>query len=315
MTGHTVQKKRERAADDKAEREQKATDRAEREERRKAPHDDTFERPANDDSTTGSQTESVTESSAASISESRNDPDDMEESTKVKEKEQAEERRRLRREARAKRKAENRSPEQIIPAAVIMPLTGITILTKDGRAISNDPKDAGVMAIQSGESRSQPAVKIKNRSKSSLSSGSSGTGRKIQNMGNVLRPQGSFTTARHPNMTIQADAIRAKALFSDDRFDTIDNDQLQAAADAGDQIAEAHLQERNRRVRTLQDNGQLVLPADLPQNAPPIRRRSTVASPGSRRRSSAESQAAESSRQTSAPLMQSIPEDAPSNPR
>jgi hypothetical protein len=114
-------------------------------------------------------------------------------------------------------------------------------------------------------------------------------------------------------MTIQADAIRAKALFSDDRFDTIDNDQLQAAADAGDQIAESHLRERNRRVRTLQDNGQLVLPADLPQNAPPMRRRSTVASPGSRRRSSGESQATESSRQTSAPSMQSIPENASTN--
>ena len=320
LTGNAVLKRRERAEDDQKEREQKASDRADRDERRKQAYDDQFERPVNDDSTTGSQTESVTESSAASVTDSRNentmdevDKSSMAAEERAREKAQAEEKKRKRREAREKRKA-NRSPEQIIPAAVIMPITGVTILTKDGRALTNDPKDAGAIH---GDSGLPPYLKAKKRAKSSLSSGSasSAQGSKIRNTGKVLRPQGSFTTARHPNMTIQADAIRAKALTSDDRFDKINLDQLQTAADAGDQIAEAHLRQRMRRQRTLEETGQLVLPADLPQNAPQSRRKSSVVSPGSRRRSSADSQLPEISRQTTAPVMQSIPEDSASNAR
>lgn len=304
-----MQKQRERVEDDKVELEQKATDLVERDERRKTPYNDNFEHRVQDDSTAGSQTDSVTEGSAASASDSENEQEDMGEFQNAIGKEQAEEKKQKRREAREKRKEDNRFPEPMVPAAVIMPLTGMTILTKDGRAISNDPKNPQV-----GESGLQPFAKARIHAKSSLSSESISFSKapKIQNMGNVLRPQGSFTTARHPNMTIQTDAIRAKALSSDGRFDTIDYDQLQAAADAGDQIAESHLRLRSRRVEQSQVSGQLILPADLPQNAPPIRRRSTVASPGSRRRSSADS-LPEPSRRPSAPVMQSIPEGAPSN--
>jgi hypothetical protein len=308
LTGKTVQKKRERAAEDKVERDQIAIEKAEKVERRKQPHDDNFERSVNDDSTTESQTDSVTESAGTSPPLSRSDTREF----KEKEEGLSEERRRKRRTAKKRRGSGNSSsPEPIIPAAVIMPITGMTILTKDGRPLTNDPKDPSILAIQRAELEVSSA-QTPNPKRSSVSSGSRSSAKtpKVRNLGNVLRPQGSFTTARRPNMTIDADAIRAKALVSDDRFDTINFDQLQAAADAGDQIAEDHLRQRGKRDRLSNVQEMVVVPADLKHNAPAVRRRNTVATATSRRRSSIEPIVLDPSRKPSAPLMQSIPEDA-----
>jgi hypothetical protein len=282
-------------------------------ERRKQIRNDQFERSVNDDSTTESQAGSQTEGSSISCSEYKSGMQDVTEESVA----QAEERRRKRREAKKKREdKDSPSPEPIIPAAVIMPITGMTIFTKDGRAITNDPKDPSVLASQRSELDVQSSKRPKQK-RPSLSSGSRSSTQapKVRNGGSVLAPQGSFTTARHPNMTIQADAIRAKALLTDDRFDTINFDQLQAAADAGDQIAEAHLRQRSRRERLGQVKENVIIPADLPQNAPPVRRRNTIGTVGSRRRSSAEPSVTDAPRKPSAPLMQTIPEDAPSHPR
>ncbi|KAI5454099.1 hypothetical protein NCC49_005089 [Naganishia albida] len=289
LTGKTVKKKRERAEEDKAEREQRALEKAEKEERRKQPHDDNFERSVNDDSTTESQTESVTESAHTSSTMEQSNMQESKENIA----ELAEERRRKRREAKKKDRKDGNSssPEPIVPAAVILPITGMTILTKDGRPLTNDPKDSTAIALQRAEPDGS-SFQQSHAKRPSLSSGSRSTTKtpKVRNVGGVLKPQGSFTTARRPNMTIDADAIRAKALASDDRFDTINIDQLQAAADAGDQIAEAHLRQRNRWQQLRQDQGALVIPSDREPNAPPVRRRNTVATASSRRRSSTQAE-------------------------
>ncbi|KAJ9105282.1 hypothetical protein QFC21_001650 [Naganishia friedmannii] len=281
LTGRTVQKKRERAENDKAHRDLRAADKLEKEERRKQPYNDKFERPANDDTTTESQSESVSEGYGSSVEDSgtlnrvktmSNDNGGTEDD---------EERRRIRQEACAKRRARQpRSPEQIVSAAVIMPVTGMIVL-KDGGAISNEAESRTATAQKSGTA---PPVSEK-------SSGSSVRhGPKVQNSGQTLHPHGTFTTARHPSMTVHADAIRARALVTDERFDTINTDQLQAAADAGDQIAEAHLHQRQRRSRMVTSQEKLpadAMPAERPlRNRPPAiegvsRRKSSVASPTS----------------------------------
>lgn len=315
LTGKTVQKKRERAAEDKVERDQIAVDKAEKVERRKQRHDNDddvdnklqFERAVNDDSdtTTERQTESAGTSPPGSKSDMREFNQDVD---------GADERRRKRREAK-KRENGDSSPEPIISAGVIMPITGMTIFTKDGRAVSKDYRDPTLPAIHRAEIES-PLLQTTNPKRPSLSGSRSSTKTpKVSNSDNVLRPQGSFTTARRPNMTIGADAVRAQALVSDDRFDTINFDQLQAAADAGDQIAEDHLRQRSKRDRWRNVQDMVVVPADLEQNAPPVRRRNTISTATSRRRSSVEPIVLDPSRKPSAPLMQSIPEDATAHPQ
>ncbi|KAJ9108088.1 hypothetical protein QFC19_002553 [Naganishia cerealis] len=308
LIGHTVQKKLERAENDKADRELRATDKAERDERRKHPYNDDFERPVNDDSTTESQSESVTETVESSP---MSEPVDK--VSKEDEIGEAKERRRKRREAKeSRREAKTPSPEPIISAAVIMPLTGMTILTKDGDAITNEPETpstATINRLNSGLSRNSQASVHAQSTASPRSNVHHGP--KIQNSGDTLRPHGTFTTARHPTMAIHADAIRARALISDERFDTINTDQLRAAADAGDQIAEEHLRQRERRSRLLASQG--IPPADSKQAEPPSRRRTGITDGGPRRKSSVESAISNSSRKPASPVMQTIQENGAAN--
>lgn len=300
LTGSTVQKKRERAENDKADKELRATEKAERKERRQQPYNDDFEPPVTADPTTESQSESVTEGYGTSVDNSvTSDHAEMETMSRDEAAADAEERKRIRRESRAKRREkQSRSPEPIISAAVIMPVTGKVILTKDGQLLSNDPE-------------AQPATSQKLNTDMPVSETSSGSfvrGPKVQNTGETLRPHGTFTTARHPSMTIHTDAIRARALVTDERFDTINSDQLQAAADAGDQIAEAHLRQRQRRSRLL--TSQELIPADAMKAERPLRKRH-VKSEGSARRKSSSTDSAISTppRKLTSPVMQTIQED------
>ncbi|KAJ9120804.1 hypothetical protein QFC22_002738 [Naganishia vaughanmartiniae] len=304
LTGSTVQKKRERAENHKADRDLRAAEKLEREERRKQPYNNNFERPADDDTTTESQSESVTEGCGTSANDSAI-PEHAETVTMSKDEGAAkpEERTRTPREARVKRRAQqSQSPEPIIFAAVIPPITGITILAKDGRVISNEPDwhptngQASAANKPVSEKSSGPPVHH---------------GPKIQNVGDTLRPHGTFTTARHPTMTIHTDAIRARALVTDERFDTINTSQLQAAANAGDQIAEAHLHQRERRSRLV--TSQEPIPADAMQAERPLRRRPASVEADSRRKSFAASPTASTPRKPASPVMQTIHEDGTAN--
>lgn len=84
--------------------------------------------------------------------------------------------------------------------------------------------------------------------------------------GGFLRRHGTFTSARAPLMAIRGDLLPDDPLASDHRFDTIDADQLRSAAEAGDQLAEAHLQARTRRGRRQIERP---LPAIEPPPVPP----------------------------------------------
>ncbi len=109
-------------------------------------------------------------------------------------------------------------PEDMIQPAVILP----------------------VMELQLIAPRSPPPLASPTSAVSS--SGPDGSHPRVQNSGD-LRPHGTFTTGRRPATQRQSTKSSAALLF-DDRFVSISEDQLEAAALGGDQIAETHLRDR-----------------------------------------------------------------------
>lgn len=119
-----------------------------------------------------------------------------------------------------------RSRHEIHPA-VILPVGGLQLTT-----------------VKTPQMLTPPSTVV-----SSASPGSNKSLPRIQNVGR-LRSRGTFTTARHPSMRLQDKKKNwAPALLSDERFIRISECQLAAAAFAGDQIAETHLRQRNRKAR------------------------------------------------------------------
>lgn len=118
----------------------------------------------------------------------------------------------------------------------------------------------------------------------------------IHNAG-FLRRHGTFTSARAPLMALRGDGAAHDPLASDHRFDTIDADQLRSAAEAGDQLAEAHLHARTRRgPRRIEQSPPAIEPA-------PSKAAAIMAPPPTPSRKSTDVV-----RRQSAPLMASIPE-------
>jgi hypothetical protein len=125
-------------------------------------------------------------------------------------------------------------------------------------------RELQVTAVDRSQPLTPPATVV-----SSASSGSNSSHPRIQNAGR-LRPHGTFTTARQPSTQLHDKKSRpvAAALLADERFITISEGQLEAAAFAGDQIAETHLRQRDtdaRRGRSTCGSSRLEITDYLPE--------------------------------------------------